>query len=654
MDSLDDILNRVLQKSAEKVAQRIEPTMNRRPLRDPQTNTIGFFQDISAAVKNIRSPEVINAMQAQAGISGAQSSGGAGGGGNGIDDDGPDSAGASSSSAERSRRTTIADDANVVGQMANSASQIVKQIATAGKAIGEFTGNTGKLDKAVSGMARTVVDADRDVKSSKPAEGFFNRMKGLIGSISSGAAGGGAAGGSATGGAGADTDDREFGESSTGKSESWLQSSSIADSVRGMFGRFRNQFTVSPAKMTGDDSSQIPLSADSGNSGSSAGMMSSISRSFDQMLAKSAVMFRAIDREGKSDQKNSGRRDGEDWFQSSSLANTARGFVKRSIGRIGRKALSSRALRGRLANGKRILRGAGGAGGGGIGGAGNGAASGAGGAGGIGSRTGGMFGGLFGGGAGASGGGGAVSGGGAVGSGGAGGGIGSRIGGMFGGIFGGGGGAGAAGGGGMAASGAGAGGAAMGVGLAAAGVVAAFVAVIAVAAIAANALYKLGMQGYETALRVSQFDGRLSAAKAQLDVSRMMRDIGTARTLSESGANFMRALDKLEAALRPITDGALNVGLIALTEVVVLLTDAFHMMFKATVMYIKILDVFAAGAIPNDWIKKMDDIANGKQPDGPVNVGQRGFFDGQMADANARARRPPRNQLPPMGGGNGP
>jgi hypothetical protein len=205
-----------------------------------------------------------------------------------------------------------------------------------------------------------------------------------------------------------------------------------------------------------------------------------------------------------------------------------------------------------------------------------------------------------------------------------------------------GGGAGGAGGGGAAAGGAMAGGAAI------AGVALAFVAIVAVAATVVSALYKLGMQGYETALRVSQFDGQLAAAKSQLDVSRMLRDVQTARTLSESGAGFMKALDKLEAAMRPITDGALDVGLRALTEIVLLLTDAFHLLTKAIVMHLKITDVLLFGAIPNNLIQRIEDAVN--RPALPPNVGQRGFFDGQMRD---RPFRQPRPQLPPMGGGNG-
>ena len=474
MDSLDDILNRVLQKSAEKVAQRVQPTMNRRPLRDPETNSIGFFQDVSAAVKNIRSPEVVSAMRSHAGISGSQFGSG---GENGVDGNEPDIAGASSSSAERSRRTTLADDVSIIGQMTSSVSQVVRQIATAGKAIGEFSGNTGKLDKAVSGMTRTVVDADKGVKSNNPVDGFTRLMKGLFSRSSGGAAGGAGSGGGNGGSDGGNGN------------ESWLESSSIADSVRGLYGRLK----ASAAKMVGDGA----------GAGGSAG--------------------------------------------------------------------------------------------------------------------------------------------------GSGGGIGSRIGGMFGGLFGGGGAGG--GGAGMAAAGGSAGGAAMGVGLAAAGVIAAFVAIVAVVGIVVNSLYKLGMQGYETALRVSQFDGQLASAKAQLDVSRMMRDIQTARTLSESGAGFMRALDELEQKLRPLTDGALDISLIALTEIVLALTDAFEMMLKSIVLFLKIQDFFLGGAVPDAFIKKMDDIANGKQA-AAIGGGQLGFFDGQMAD-KAR-RKPPRQQLPPMGGGNGP
>lgn len=206
-------------------------------------------------------------------------------------------------------------------------------------------------------------------------------------------------------------------------------------------------------------------------------------------------------------------------------------------------------------------------------------------------------------------------------------------------------------GGGMGAGGAGAagGGAASGggMGVVAGGLILGFTALIAVAAVAANALYKLGMQGYETALRVAQFDGQLAGAKAQLDVSRMMRDIQTARTLSESGAGFMKALDKLEAALRPITDGALNVGLLFLTEVVEALTTAFQLLLKATVMYLKFLDIMNAGLIPNDMIKKLENIANGNnqapQPQMPA-AGLHNLF------MNIPPAAPPRPPIAPLGG----
>lgn len=590
MDSLDDILNRVLQKSAEKVAQRIEPAMNRRPLKDPQTNAVGFFQDISAAVRNIRSPEVAGALQAQAMNQNSTN--------NQVrsDESGFSSAEFSSSPADQ-RRTTIADDAGVIGQIANSAAQVVRQIATAGKAISEFSGSAGKLDKAVSGMAQTVVSADKDVKASKPAESLAGWLKSLVGG---GAANGGASSGSGTAG--------------SGGAGSWLESSSIADSVRGFFGRFR----PSTAQMSGMNPAasggSVPLAQP--DPGSGEGFFSRISQSFDKALARSSSLFQLIGRQSSPAVGGSGDND-QSWLNSSSIANSVRGFTRRAVSRLGRKALSSPALRRRFINGRRLLRGGGGAVPGGP----------------------------------AGGGGGNVARGGlgwmipAGGGGGAGGGAGAAAGGGFGGGGAGGAGGAAAGG---AGGGAAVGGAASGGGMAIAGLVLGFIGIIAISATVVSALHKLGMQGYETALRVSQFDGQLAAAKAQLDVSRMLRDVQTARSLSESGAGFMKALDKLEAAMRPITDGALDVGLRALTEIVLLLTDSLHLLTKAIVMHLKITDFLVFGAIPNNLIQRIDDAVN--KPALPPNIGQRGFLDGQLAD---RPLRQPRAPLPPMGGGNG-
>ena len=590
MESLDSILSRVLQNSAEKVAQRIEPAMNRRPLRDPQTNTVGFFQDISAAVRNIQSPEVAGAMRSQAMMQSSLSN--QGGSDSGFDDNGSESAGASSSSADRSRRTTIADDVSVIGQIANSATQIVRQIATAGKAIGEFSGNTGKLNKAVSGMAQSVVAADKDVKASKPTEGFMGWLKSLAGN---GGANGGASSGSGTAG--------------SGRAGSWLESSSIADSIRGVAGRFR----VSPFQMMGMNlgggGGSVPLAQQDPGNGET--LISRISQSFDKVLAKSSTMFRGMGRQsaagGGSGGNGGGGGDGNDdqnWLNSSSIANSVRGFGRKTIGRMGRmgrRILSSPALRQRLINGRRMLRGGGGAGAGGGGGA-------------------------------------------------AGGGGGGIIRGGLGWLIppaGGGGGAAAGGAGGAAAGGA-AGGAGIGSGMMIAGVVLGFVAIAAAAATVVSALVKLGMQGYETALRVAQFDGQLAGAKAQLDVSRMMREIQTAKTLSDSGAGFMKALDKLEAAMRPVTDGALDVGLRALTEIVLLLTDTFHALTSAMVTHLKITDFLMFGAIPNELIQRIENAVNGPAAL-PPNVNQLGFMDAQLRERPRRPRAP----LPPMGGGNG-
>ncbi|TXH16716.1 MAG: hypothetical protein E6R03_04985 [Hyphomicrobiaceae bacterium] len=190
-------------------------------------------------------------------------------------------------------------------------------------------------------------------------------------------------------------------------------------------------------------------------------------------------------------------------------------------------------------------------------------------------------------------------------------------------------------------------------GAAVAGVALAFVAIVAAAAVAVQALYKLGMQGYETALRVSQFNGQLAAAKAQLDVSRMIRDIGTANSLSESGKGFMEALNKLEDTLRPITDGAMKAGLEFMTVVLEGCVFALRSFIGGIAGTLDALNQFEKGLgvnmINDALVQKLEDMAAGR-PQQVQGVGQRGFFDGQMADRPFRQPRPP---LPPMGGGNG-
>lgn len=587
MDSLDDILNRVLQSSAEKVAQRIEPVMNRRPLRDPQTNAAGFFQDISAAVRNIRSSESAGALQSQAmqGESVRYATP------EEMDDFNNGFRGSSSPADQR--RTTIADDASVLGQLASSTTQVVLQIATAGKAIGQFTGNTAKLNRAVSGMAQTVVAADKDVKASKPTEGFMGWLKSLIGNRS--------ANGSASG--------SESSATSSGGIGGWLESSSIADSVRGFFGRFRPSTAQMMGMNPAANGGSVPLSQQDPGSGES--FVSRISQSLDRALAKSSVMFRQMNRQGRVNGDDGDEK--QSWLNSSSIADSVRGFTRKTVSRLGRRALNSKALRQRVMNGQRLIRGrvrVMPAGGGGAGAA----------------------------------------------AGGGGGGFGARINGFFGGMFGGGGaGAAAAGGGGAAGGGAGgaAAGGAMAGGAAVAGVALAFVAIVAAAAVAVQALYKLGMQGYETALRVSQFNGQLAAAKAQLDVSRMIRDIGTANSLSESGKGFMEALNKLEDTLRPITDGAMKAGLEFMTVVLEGCVFALRSFIGGIAGTLDALNQFEKGLgvnmINDALVQKLEDMAAGR-PQQVQGVGQRGFFDGQMADRPFRQPRPP---LPPMGGGNG-
>ncbi len=648
-ESLDSVLSRVLQNASEKVAQRIQPTINRRPLKDPHTNAVGFFQDISEAVRSMRSPEVAGALQSHAMMQTSLSHNAAG---YGSSDDGSDSTGFPSSPADRSRRTTIGDDATVLGEIANSTVQIVRQVTTAGKAIGQFTGNTAKLDSAVSGMARTVVAADKELKASKPTEGFMGWLRSLTGRASNATSGNAAGSGTPTAGSasgswldafsptrfvrgfggkqtgsviaanqvssdsgssspvGSGSREDRSSQKDQGKSVSWLESSSIADSVRGFFGMFR----ISPAQMVGMNKAasggSVPLSQQDHGSGSGESFVSRISQSLDRALAKSSVMFRQMNRQSRM--KGDDGDEKERWLNSSSIADSVRGFTRKTVSRLGRRALNSKALRQRVVNGQRLIRGrvqvmpAGGGGGAG------GAAAG----GGFGTRMGGMFGGLFGGGAGA-------------------------------GAAGAGGGAAGAGGGGAAAGGGMAGGAAV------AGVALVFVAIVAAAAMAVQALYKLGMQGYETALRVSQFNGQLAAAKAQLDVSRMLRDVQTANSLSESGKGFMEALNKLEETLRPITDGAMKAGLEFMTVVLEGCVFALRSFISGIAGTLGALNEFEKGLggnmINDALVQKLEDMAAGRVQQAP-GVGQRGFFDGQMAD---RPLRQPRAPLPPMGGGNG-
>lgn len=97
---------------------------------------------------------------------------------------------------------------------------------------------------------------------------------------------------------------------------------------------------------------------------------------------------------------------------------------------------------------------------------------------------------------------------------------------------------------------------------------------------ATKALINFGKQGYETALRVAEYNGALASAKAQLEVGRLMRDIKTSNNLSENGAEFIKSLNELEEALRPITDFLQSAGLAVLTILTDMATKIIQAMNK--------------------------------------------------------------------------
>jgi len=381
-----------------------------------------------------------------------------------------------------------------------------------------------------------------------------------------------------------------------GRVSGFMESDSIAQAVRAMVGRIRNGSDSSSAGGSGIGAG----GNGSGDSGASFG--DRFSAGFDRALARAVVFFRSMSagsgggaRGGNGGNSGDGSDDGADG--SSPLSGRSlRTIVSQRIGRAGRRMLTG-AFRGRVSRGMRMLRGRGAAGGGGGGG-------------GWAGRIGGMPpGGMIGGGI------------------------------HHGGMAGGGppvppGGAPA--GGGMAG----------GFGLAAViGLVVSFVALIAIVNTAAQAIYKLGMQGYETALRVSQYNGELNIAKAQLNVGRLMRDIQTAQDLSKSGAGMMKAIDKLEEVLRPITTEALSISMDLLTTAIEALT--------ATIKSLT--------SLGKDTMKFMDEIAAAltNRPVNPAFQGNQGQnqqpqvqpdFLGLHAEFAARAvPLRPRAPIPPQG-----
>lgn len=574
MSSLDDILNRVLNQAVDSAATKVQgAVIGRRPLKDPESGSgavgysnAGVFSDLQSAIRTIHDPAIAQGLRNSASRADAMDDGNGGA-------DFFDGMGQESPSLPAVRKTTLADDLGVIGTITDAGTSIVKDMAIAGKATQGLAESAGKLDRAVIDLTRSVVKA-----TPKTSE---NQNPGIVGGVLNRASG-------------------------------FLESNSIAESVRAMVGRLRNG-SDGPAGVGGVN----------GGDGSDDGfaenrLESRLSSAFDRMLGRAMLYFRSMSMANAgsrsvSDADGDGLADADENSPSQQQGQSAgqswiRQMVRQKIGRAGRRLLT-RAFRNRVQRGMRMARGgAGGAGGaGGTGGGWAGRVAGIGQAGGM-----------------------------------AGGGIHHGAGGAAGGM---GGGAGGAGGGAAAGGGA-------GLGLAAA--VVGVIAFVAVIYMAIKALYNLGMQGYQTALRVAQFDGQLAAAKAQLDVNRLMRDIQTARDLSKSGADFMKALNRLEDTLRPLTDGALKIGLEFLTWVTNSLVEAFQFLLKATAGVVKAFDELekAVGIdlIGADLIKRLEDAANGGN-NNQVMLPPAGFHDAFMNLPPFAP--PPRNNIPPLGGAGG-
>ena len=681
MESLDSILSRVLQNASEKVAQRVQPALNRRPLRDPD-NPAAVLQSVSAAIANIRLPETASAMSEQArrhtSIDSSEYQSPAG------DYSGSDF-GNSSSPADGHRKTTIADDASTLGTVGSTGAAIFQQILAAGKAFSGIPEAAESFREAVSGMADSASSAAPAIET---VSGPLSKMAGAIVSHISGTGNSGQdqrqaanslnqtatnvtdVGGvsgvvqkilkapasfSSWFGGGSEKpkgDDGPSGNESQSKSrtlagaipwgsiprvdgffpqekkasgpaQQWLNSSSIADSLREVVANVRESMGKIQANSTGLVNGGLSASRFSGGigvasgGGDSSSLSGRISDSFDRVLARSFSLFRSMSPAASSGSSGGGGGNnggggsedngGNDASNNSGGSGMFRGIRNQIRGRIGRtgRRMMTKFFRNRVTRGRTLLRG--GAGGGGGGFAAGGVPAG-GGAGGIGAAARGI------------------------------GGVAGAGGGMAGG---------AAGGGGAAAAG---GGGAAGVGVVAGGAALAILAFVAALAIAIGGVIKLGKQGYETALRVAHLDGGLTEAKAQLDVSRLMRDIHTARNLSESGSNFMAALDNLEDAFRPLTDGAFKLGLEGLTFITNGVADGFRALVGATSGLVKSLNEFeqwlGQDFIPDDLAGKMEEFAKGNARQ---NVQLEAAPLHQMF-LNMPPAAPPRRPHPPLGG----
>lgn len=625
MDSLDDILSRVLQNASEKVAQRVQPALNRRPLRDPE-NPSAVLQSVSAAMASIRSPETAAAMARavrdsnSARFASPEEVEDFNNGGFGIP-------------AEHHRKTTIADDANVLGTVGATGSAIVSQIASAGRALSGIPDAANSFREAVSEMADSASSAAPVIDSvsgplSKMASAIVSQISGMGSKVARGTGSTAESAADGSGNSGAfqripkapksfaawfgDDESQSAGKGS-GSAQTWLESSSIADSVRDMVNNVGHSMQKLQSNMVGLITGG--LAASGGMTGGTSvqggpSLSGRLGDSFDRMLARSFSMFRSMSA-GASGGGSGGSGGGDDGNPPDSpstgfgMFRGIRNQIRGRIGNAGRRMMAGYFRRG-ISRGRRLLRG--GAGGGGGGGRippiGAGVAAGTGG-GGLGLPIGT---GLAAGAAGAGGGGGGAAAG-------------------------------------AAAGGAGAGGAVMG------GLVLGGLALVAVIGIAISGLMKLGKQGYETALRVAHLDGVLTAAKAQLEVSRLLRDIQTARTLSAAGAGHMDALNRLEENIRPITDGAMLVGLYALTGGLEMVNLALGGLKSASLGLIRsfnaIDNAIGMNMIDDKALKEFEERFMGKKA--PANILAAPLHE---MFVNMPPAAPPRPPIPPIGGNN--
>jgi len=680
MDSLNDILNRVLQNAAETTAQRVVVATGKRPLRDPDSGSVSHLQQAATALENIRSASTAAAMAQRAQLSQSQLPSPVDDGNSGANSADGESF---SSPADRHRKTTIADDMNVLGTVGGAGAAVIQQIAAAGRAFSGIPEAANAFKDAVTEMADSAGGAAPAIDSvagplAKMASSIVSQISGIGkgGDPSTGAGASQAGQSNSVDGAvtaavrkilkapksfaswfgeydGTDSARSETPSSPAGSSggksrpmagvipwgswpmasaflpssgnggnagpvQNWLNSSSIADSMRAMIGNVGQSLQSMTANVGGLLNGGLVASGGGGSSSGGAGASSlsgRITDSFDRALARSWAMFRGMSAgsggssgASGSGSGGSGGGDGNDDDGSGDQGNSGSGLfgglrnqLRTRIGRAGRRIMARRFRRG-IVNGRRLLRGGGG-------------------------------------------GGGAAAGGNAGGAGGGGGGFFAR---MFGGGGAGAGGAGAAGGGGGAGAAAGGGGAVAG-GVVAAGAVLAIVAFVAAIGIAIYALMKLGKQGYETALRVAHLDGGLTAAKAQLDVSRLLRDIQTSRTLSNAGANHMEAINRLEENLRPITDGAMLAGLHALTFGLNMVNTVFEAVRNSGIGLVKAFNeiekVLGFNFINDDMVKALEDLRNGNAPQQVLEAAPLHNLFVQMP-----AAAPPRPPLPPLGG----